>query len=300
MSPPKFSPFVAGAFALNYIIGSGFLLLPWVFIKAGVGLSILVLALVAGLSILSIAFIVDTDYRADVLLKHGYRQNKSFIIDETSRLLRIDSVSYTTMEERSNPSDEVATSSDDEEYSANEITDLCYLYLGNIGKNLYMVFLILFIYGALWAYACVYAHTMSTVFTLTFLGMSAYNSQLALFSVVALPLSLIELTEQVNIQLLLTFCRFLMLFLMLSTLGYSLLYHKKVFANYDLPGSHTTTTSVNGSIQTVEEAVPRFNFSNIYIILPIAGMYLHAYIIDVCMYLGVYVYFMYVRHTMRL
>lgn len=43
VTPYRFSPFVAMCFTVNYIMGTGFLTLPWAFNSAGIGLSLVVL-----------------------------------------------------------------------------------------------------------------------------------------------------------------------------------------------------------------------------------------------------------------
>ena len=66
----KFSFFVACCFTLNYIIGSGFLTLPWAFYETGWALGLLVLTGVTVLSIVASWFILEAMARAELLVQH--------------------------------------------------------------------------------------------------------------------------------------------------------------------------------------------------------------------------------------
>jgi amino acid permease len=65
-----FSFWVTVAFTLNYILGSGFLTLPWTFEKTGIILGIIVLAVIGFFSTLSVFFILETIDRGQRLLKY--------------------------------------------------------------------------------------------------------------------------------------------------------------------------------------------------------------------------------------
>ena len=70
MPPHSFSFFVAVCFTLNYIIGSGFLTLPWAFYETGWLLSLIILGIVTLVSVLASWFILEAMARAEILTNH--------------------------------------------------------------------------------------------------------------------------------------------------------------------------------------------------------------------------------------
>ena len=69
-APPcarSFSTFVAVCFTVNYIMGTGFLTIPWAFHSAGIVLSFIVLALVCLISDVSKSFVLEAMARASAL-----------------------------------------------------------------------------------------------------------------------------------------------------------------------------------------------------------------------------------------
>ena len=63
----QLSPFVCACFTLNYIIGTGFLTLPWAFEVGGVALSCVAMALTCYFSTLAADYILNAMARADAL-----------------------------------------------------------------------------------------------------------------------------------------------------------------------------------------------------------------------------------------
>ena len=69
--PPRYSFWVGVAFTINYVIGSGFLTIPWAFQQAGPLLGLLVLFVFAFFSVVSVLFILETMERAELLYLSG-------------------------------------------------------------------------------------------------------------------------------------------------------------------------------------------------------------------------------------
>lgn len=99
-----------------------------------------------------------------------------------------------------------------------EVNSLCRVFLGKSGLNLYTGFLTLYIFCTLWAYTCVFASAMSKAAPF-FAGDAETNYFVyaVIFSSIVVPLSCMELDEQVTVQVIMTGARFLMLGLMVST-----------------------------------------------------------------------------------
>ena len=64
----QLSPFVCACFTLNYIIGTGFLTLPWAFEVGGFGLSAAAMALTCYISTVAADYILNAMARADALM----------------------------------------------------------------------------------------------------------------------------------------------------------------------------------------------------------------------------------------
>ena len=102
-----------------------------------------------------------------------------------------------------------------------EINALCRVFLGRRGKDAYIAFLSMYLYCALWAYAAVFSHAMARQFPLSLpvddVESGSYAVYAAAFACVVVPMSCLELHEQVTAQVLLSVCRFVMVFLMVWT-----------------------------------------------------------------------------------
>ena len=99
-----------------------------------------------------------------------------------------------------------------------EVDALCRVFLGRRGVQFYTVILSLYLCGSLWAYTSVFSSAMSTALPL-FPGDESFNylCYAIMFGSIVVPLSCLELDEQVPLQVCLTMCRFVMFFLMIGT-----------------------------------------------------------------------------------
>lgn len=284
----KFSPLVAGAFTLNYIIGSGFLLLPWVFFKAGLALSIVTLGVICVLSITAVCFIMDSTYLAIRITNSVRRDSYKSIeglagtksVKYSPRFIALSSKygSVLGLPGESGKDDRLKIqggsprSEDDNEEAAPllsatsasvksrqwELPDLCLFYLGHTGKVAYGIILSLYMYGTLWAYSSVFAKALPAA---SFLPPLPYTTYLMIFSLFVVPLSVMELSEQKTVQVALAACRFVMLFLMICTIVYSVLYNVQSFSDV-LPVDTETVDFFS--------TIPLADFSHLYILLPVA------------------------------
>lgn len=115
-----------------------------------------------------------------------------------------------------------------------EVNALCRIFLGKRGLRIYTLVISLYMCGALWAYTSVFASAMAIAIPIFSSDqediVSEYASHLAsspaslnylcyaiIFGCIVVPLSCLELDEQVPLQVFLTGCRFLMFFLMIGT-----------------------------------------------------------------------------------
>lgn len=100
-----------------------------------------------------------------------------------------------------------------------EVNALCRVFLGKRGLRMYTTIICLYICGALWAYTSVFSSAMAAALPLFGDGdeSSNYLCYAILFGCVVVPLSCLELDEQVPLQVVLTGCRFVMFFIMIGT-----------------------------------------------------------------------------------
>jgi hypothetical protein len=344
MSDGEFSFFTAVAFTLNYIIGTGFLTLPWAFEKVGLIPSATLLGVMTVFACGSAVHVLETMARATTMrhlgmCSHPSSRSASYAdgdIGEQKGMLSnsIAMQSYNSALDattgadsgRTKPTlfrpfdvDEAGEVSDDQYlhlYAEHvgrrfaesrlptrgaiedgnkqmachgsggtapyplhrisgpkiEVTELCEIFLGKMGKGVYTALIGIYIYGTLAAYSTVFAHALSQRISLFSDGADKtvdYFVFLGLFTAVVTPLSCMELNEQVYIQVALSFCRVLMLVLMIGSVFFaesrcadtSFGHDQCVsFSDYDPTASKWEDTGVFS-----------MNFDNMYIILPLIG-----------------------------
>ena len=167
-----------------------------------------------------------------------------------------------------------------------EVNTLCRIFLGKFGLRIYTTFICLYMCGLLWAYTSVFASALARAAPIS----STWNRSISsredgtdddeterlsytcyafLFGTIVVPLSCLELEEQVNVQVFLTGCRFVMLFLMLGTANLCAKDMMKL-QQQQIHDNSTNSTGVDTSFDT-----PLFQPNGLYKMLPIvAGKYL--------------------------
>lgn len=100
-----------------------------------------------------------------------------------------------------------------------EVNSLCRVFVGKAGLRIYTGFICLYIYCTLWAYTCVFASAMAAAAPVFAGGDEDANYLIfaVIFASVVVPMSCMEMHEQVAVQVTMTGARFLMLGLMLGT-----------------------------------------------------------------------------------
>ncbi|CAM9246011.1 unnamed protein product, partial [Ectocarpus fasciculatus] len=314
-SPQGFSFSVAVAFSVNYIMGTGFLTLPWAFSQTGY-LSFLVVVLVTAASVFAVNMALETMARADVYKKkHGnvvggedYEEldvstvtNPMGSEGDDSRNGHEEengdegagkstgpngtSASYDKIkageEEESldgsaelgtlpkgqrgskgdAPADREGEGSLDEEagpYMVQdkkfEVTEQCRMFLGPVLQLSYMLFLCCYMFGSLWAYGTVFSNALASNLPLP--GINSYLLYLFMFGCIVVPISCMELEEQIVIQVALSFGRVLMVILMVGSILVSTLWGHESDFGTDMMGG--------GSLAA-------FDASGIHHLLPIAA-----------------------------
>jgi amino acid permease len=276
--PPQegFSFFVAMAFTINFIIGSGFLTIPWAFSQTGVALGVALLVVLTGFAIVSSVFVVETMARAGFLLNgrsrasapsdnpvhrqmHGLEYEAVHLdslttsqsdLEKSTHAPAINGYSRIVVPDEGSPPPLVV---DD---SKLEVTDLCLMFLGRWGLRVYTVFIALYTYGTLWAYSTVFAKSFNAIFGPSMFGNYGYGAFLVIFACLVVPMSMLELTEQVGLQVTLSVWRVVMLVVMVSTICVASVFELDSFKGFE---------AETGSLDILSQFSP----SKLYILLPI-------------------------------
>ena len=258
-----FSVPVSIAFCVNYVVGAGSLTLPWyviiivythynrkvkshgfnfnftrAFQQSGGALGVLMMIVMAYFSISAILFIVEAMVRASLLADNvkgnefePLNKDDTFSVHKNNNAI----VSKRKF----------------------EITELCEIFLGNKGKLAYAVIICVYMYGTLWVFATVFAHALSSHFPLGSPEFS-YLVFLVLYGMIVVPVSCLELTEQVFIQVTLSICRIMMILTMLFTITIAFSKDNQPFLEFS-----------NVNIQ--HSSLLRADYTKLYILLPIAA-----------------------------
>lgn len=156
-----------------------------------------------------------------------------------------------------------------------EMTELCELFLGSTGRRLFSLLIGMYMYGTLWAYCSVFAKAFAVQFALR--GEenpeegSTYFIYLFVFGCLVVPLSLMELSEQIYIQVSLTIFRGVLLCMMLLSTGIAYYSCGTEFGDI----SNTTCRADGAENAQQESSLYAVHFNNLYLFLPIAA---YAYI----------------------
>ena len=98
-----------------------------------------------------------------------------------------------------------------------EITALCRLFLGAWGEKTYVISIALDIYGCLWGFTSVFASSLALALPFGNHYEADYTLYALVYAILVIPLSCLELKEQVMFQVMYSCCRFLIIFVMIIT-----------------------------------------------------------------------------------
>mmetsp|Transcript_60439 Transcript_60439/g.118974 ORF Transcript_60439/g.118974 Transcript_60439/m.118974 type:complete len:517 (+) Transcript_60439:45-1595(+) len=288
-SPPKFTFWVGVCFTLNYVVGSGFLTLPWAFEQTGAILGVLVLIVFTVFAIFATLFILEASVRASKIIeltsdielptRTDHRGYASISESAATELEEADNDNVILMNDssRHNSSDSNLQAVSNADITRRiEMTELCDMFLGPAGRRAFSFIIGIYMYGTLWAYCTVFAKAFAVQFALR--GEenpdegSTYYIYLFVFSCVVVPLSLMELSEQIYIQVTLTIFRGVMLVVMLLTIGIAYFSCGNEFG--EMSNTSCEPDSVMG-VNTPPTSLLYVHFDKLYLFLPIAA---YAYI----------------------
>ncbi|TMW68144.1 hypothetical protein Poli38472_007816 [Pythium oligandrum] len=190
----KYSPLVAYAFTVNYILGVGSLGIPYAFYRAGLIMGNAMIIVVTIISYWTVMWVSETIARA-----------------RESQLVR-------AITERT----ALKTSSHEQFEDFPEVTWLCDRFLGPVGSRLYQISLLGLMYGGLLGYSQVFVNSFLT--QVTHIGSMTLTSVhgALIFGSIVVPLSCADLTEQIVVQLAMSVVRFVALLIMIFSASYAI------------------------------------------------------------------------------
>jgi hypothetical protein len=100
-----------------------------------------------------------------------------------------------------------------------ELSLLTKIFLGKAGTLFFSLTTLFSMYGYMWAYCTIFANSFADKFPLGDMEDGGYKIYIALFMVVSVPLACTSITDQQWIQVLFVTARFVMVLLMLGTVG---------------------------------------------------------------------------------
>lgn len=180
---------------INYILGVGCLGIPYAFARAGFLLCIAILLTVTSFSYMTVMWVAETGQRYEIEKRSADKEKAAM---ETTSLLDSAGPLHTQ----------------DTIVLRHEVIDLVSHYLGPVHAFIYQTSLIFLMFVGLLAYSQVFCGSISA---LLFCETDAPKGlSQVIFAVMVIPLSCMELDEQVSIQSLMAKARFLAIFIMVA------------------------------------------------------------------------------------
>lgn len=277
------SPFVCACFTLNYLIGTGFLTLPWAFERGGLVLSTLGMIVICFVANTGSDYILSTMARAEAvtvyLESHGLKRgDKTELVvikeiagsqvghppihnEATALLHTIETPNTPTAIQKSSNNRDLLLVKE----RKFELTELCQIFLGDFGFKAYGVAVVLDIYGFLWAYSSVFGTAMANAFPLFGPDVDCYPMYIVAFAIVVIPMSFLEMSEQATVQVFLSGCRIVMILIMVFT---------PLIAAVSESGGNVeevedSLPSPHFDDQIEPHGAPLFDFSNIHQMIPV-------------------------------
>ncbi|KAJ5073921.1 hypothetical protein M0811_08194 [Anaeramoeba ignava] len=233
-----FGSFIGYVFMINYILGVGILEIPYSFEASGLLLSAIFLLVVTFFSSTTMMYVVEVEGRAEGIVSYFEEKKQEQNLPQNPNNL---SESNDSDNNQQDPIEDQTQNLifDEKEISRFEIknrkfevNEMCNLFLGKFGKRFFTFASTCYLYGALWSYASVFSTSLIRILPLTFLTHGdlceidgkltsgcQYNYYLymVLFALISIPLSCLDLSEQIIVQTALFIFRLFSLLLILVT-----------------------------------------------------------------------------------
>ena len=263
------------------LISIGYLSLPWAFNTAGTVLSTIGFALVMLQTFITAQYVLEACARSHALASATERMEMKGSIRDTSmqaifELSESGKLDLDNLDDSNHPShmhlmeqakDSFAENEDDEhvphtvinQFKA-EMPELCRLFLGRRWFFFFLITISLDLYGLTWSYASIFASGLADVLPLRFDG-DDYHIYILVFAGITVPLSCIQLSDHILIQLAFLGGRVAMFLLMLGTVAGAWVSNTPHFDTYVGPAKESGKDSAT---------VPLFHFPSLYLLIQVS------------------------------
>lgn len=230
-STRNYSPTICYMFTINYVLGVGCLGIPYAFMQSGIAVGGVLVVVVSAVALLTVLWVAEAGHIFRFIAStHKDISSFSVLLEDSSAA----SISERTTLASSTPSSKSARlrgMSDDSLISGGgrdhtddfEVTDLVSAFLGPTGAGIYQVSLIVLTFIGLIAYC--------QVFLVTYFSQIDSSSPafvpIALFGIIVIPLSCLDLADQVYVQVSMSVLRFVTLGALLVGVVLAIFYDKE-------------------------------------------------------------------------
>ena len=264
---PQFNIVIGYFYNLNFILGTGFLGIPFTFYNAGVVPSLLTLTLLSVTGCITALWMLEILGRTRVLHKLRGGTARETLINEDSERNLFDTT------------DNIYSISHKRKF---EMTELCEIMFGLPGKIIFVIIMTIYSCLTLWSFAAVVGTSWSTniplnnsvvmecnetdfmrkLFPLDVRCFNLYKISVSVFGAFVMLLSLLELNEQKYIQALFSILRFIAL---ISIIIFSifLIIHNSIDPKNALP------PTLRNSNSTITNALSRFDVKWWLVTIPV-------------------------------
>ena len=264
---PQFNIVIGYFYNLNFILGTGFLGIPFTLFNAGIIPSLLTLTLLSVTGCITALWMLEILGRTRVLNKLRGGTARETLINENSERCILDS------------NDNIYTISHKRKF---EMTELCEIMFGITGKIIFILIMIIYSCLTLWSFAAVVGTSWATNIPLnnsvvmecneTYFTKKYFPSEIrcfnlyricvSVFGAFVVFLSLLELNEQKYIQALFSILRFIALSSII-TFSIFLIIHNSIEPKNALP------PSLRNSNSTATTLLSRFDFKWWLVTIPV-------------------------------
>ena len=269
------------------LISIGYLSLPWAFNTAGTVLSTIGFALVMLQTFITAQYVLEACARSHALASATERMEMKGSIRDTSmqaifELSESGKLDLDNLDNSNHPSQDMHLMEqakdnfveDEDEHVPHtvinrfkaEMPELCRLFLGRRWFFFFLITISLDLYGLTWSYASIFASGLADVLPLHFdsdaiHAGTGYHIYILIFAGITVPLSCIQLSDHILIQLTFLGGRVVMFLLMLGTVAAAWVSDVPHFDTYVGPAKE----SGGGSA-----AVPLFHFPSLYLLIQVS------------------------------
>ena len=263
------------------LISIGYLSLPWAFNTAGTVLSTIGFALIMLQTFITAQYVLEACARSHALASATERMEMTKSIRDASmqaifELSENGILDLDNLDESNHPMEQAKDGFADNEddhvphtvinrFKA-EIPELCRLFLGRRWFFFFLITISLDLYGLTWSYASIFASGLADVLPLQFdsdamHGGTGYLIYILIFAGITVPLSCIQLSDHILIQLTFLGGRVVMFLLMLGTVAAAWASDVSHFDTYVGPAKDSGGLSA---------AVPLFHFPSLYLLIQVS------------------------------